>query len=354
MIHHSLLRRVEVLIVVMALAVPAAAARGDASADPGQRRAAVRAAAEQGAEGIPRLVAALDDEDALVRRAAARALGEAGKPAREHQVAALDNADPLVRRLMVLALGRQAGDVSGHEAGDGPEDVSGPGVVELLASALGDEDPMVRQAVVQILIDVEPRTRTIHELLKLAREDDAPAVRDLAADALWPFHKQSRSVRESPDLDYNLQVARSIELPLGGWKFRTDPRQDGHLDEWFAADFDDGGWADIGIGKVWQAFGHEYTGVAWYRDTFTLPEEPADVLGVDLRFDGVDESAWVWINGQYIGQHDIGPAGWDVPFAIEVTDALKWGQENQITVRVLSVAHAGGIWKPVHIEALRR
>ena len=57
--------------------------------------------------------------------------------------------------------------------------------------------------------------------------------------------------------------------------------------------------------------------------------------------------------GSHAGQHDIGPDGWTVPFCLDVTAFLKWGQENQITVRVLNTAQAGGIWKPVTLEVLK-
>ena len=124
--------------------------------------------------------------------------------------------------------------------------------------------------------------------------------------------------------------------------------------KWFAPDFADNDWKTISIGKAWEEqIGGPYDGAAWYRTTFTLPAKPAQV-GTDLVFDGVDESAWVWINGQYVGQHDIGPDGWNLRFAMDVTDYLKWGGANQITVRVLDRTFAGGIWKPVYLEVLKK
>ena len=55
----------------------------------------------------------------------------------------------------------------------------------------------------------------------------------------------------------------------------------------------------------------------------------------------------------HVGQHDIGPEGWDKPFTLDVTDEIMWDAENQITVRVLDSKFAGGIWKPVALEALK-
>ena len=74
---------------------------------------------------------------------------------------------------------------------------------------------------------------------------------------------------------------------------------------------------------------------------------------MEICFDGVDECAWVWINGRNVGQHDLGPDGWDKPFTLDITEEVRWGERNQITVRVQDSAYAGGIWKPVRIEVLQ-
>jgi len=130
----------------------------------------------------------------------------------------------------------------------------------------------------------------------------------------------------------------------------ADPDGVGRDQGWFAVDFDDSAWAPIAIEQFWGDAGPG-SGVAWYRLSFDLParERPERA---QLDFQAVDESAWIWINGQFAGEHDQGPYGWDTPFRIDVTDQLQWGARNQITVRVLNTAMAGGIWKPVSIVLL--
>ena len=49
----------------------------------------------------------------------------------------------------------------------------------------------------------------------------------------------------------------------------------------------------------------------------------------------------------------VGPEGWNQPFTLDVTNEIVWNAENQITVRVLDSKFAGGIWKPVIVEALK-
>ena len=132
----------------------------------------------------------------------------------------------------------------------------------------------------------------------------------------------------------------------------TDPQQDAHTKNVFQTDFDDSGWRSMDIG-YWEFQGVEdYDGIAWYRIRFTLPEE-VDHNAVEIHFDGVDESAWVWLNGIYLGCHDMGEMGVDMPFAMDGTKEARWGGENVLAVRILDTGRAGGITKPVHIEILK-
>jgi hypothetical protein len=141
-----------------------------------------------------------------------------------------------------------------------------------------------------------------------------------------------------------------IPLPKMAWSFKTDPQDVGREKRWFEPDMDDGDWALIDIERAWGRSGYDYQGVAWYRKTVRLPEKPADAGVVELSFGGVDEQAWVWVNGEFAGEHDYGPEGWNMPFALDVTSLLNWGKTNHITVRVRNTIYAGGIWKPVTIR----
>jgi hypothetical protein len=305
-----------------------------------QRRAAVLEAAKNGEAALPALTAAMNDPDPIVRRTAVRCLGELGKPAADAlSQAAQNDADPLVRRTALRDLSR----------------IDGEAALPTLAKAATDEDPLVRRTAVEALAALQPRTEEITKLLQAAQNDKDAGVSQLANTVLWPFHKKAQSVRERVEFkDHQLSVETKIPLPLDDWKFMLDPKQNGQLSKWYEADFDDKAWSTISIGKVWEEQGHaDYDGVAWYRRTFKLPPKPPQA-GTDLVFEGVDESAWVWVNGQYVGDHDIGVAGWNQPFHADATDALKWGQENQITVRVLDRGQGGGIWKPVYLEVFKQ
>ena len=320
------------------VAVTAMACMGPAphAPSPPERRLELLGEAEGGAEAVVRLVQALEDDSPVVRRTAARLLarqGEAGAPA---MALALDNDDVLVRRTGLVALCR-LGDHRALAAAD---------------RALADSSAMVRLVAVQYLESVRPRSDAVLGLLNRACADGNEKVRTIATRATWPFYRDSASIRDRQNTDRDIVVAQTIALPVEGWRFHLDPQRDGHHRKWYEPAFDDGEWNAIAIEQAWQAAGYDYIGVSWYRRTIDLPPEPRH-LAVDLHFGGVDESAWVWLNGVYIGQHDVGPSGWNQPFRLDITHEIRWGQPNQLTVRAMNTAHAGGIWKPVTVEVLQ-
>ena len=301
-----------------------------------QRRAELAKQACGGPKAIGCLVRALAHDQVLVRRAAARLLADIGPEAQSALVAVLGNSDYMVRWIALRALCRRP---NTH-------------AVSYLATAIKDESAVVRRAAVGRLANLEPRTAKVVELLTAATRDPCVSVRRIAGDALLRFGHQATRLRDRPDLDRAITVGHITRLPRNGWRFKLDPERQGHLKKWFAPGLDDSQWQTIAIEQAWQKAGHAYVGVAWYRRWIDLPTRP-EHDAVEIHFLGVDESAWVWINGQYVGKHDIGPAGWNKPFHLEITRAVRWGARNHIAVRAMNTGHAGGIWRPVQIEPLQ-
>ena len=306
---------------------------------PAERRThLLQAAAKEGDKAIPVLRRGLEDPNMVVRRTATRLLGDLGAKAQPALMAALDNEDAVVRQAALKGL--LAIDTVDH--------------VSALRRALNDEDVTLRLIAVRELAALHPRNAAENELLAKAAKDPEDAVRSVASRALWPFHRHVIPLRERQDWDHEVEVIAKIPLPKEGWKFRLDPQRNGHQIHWFDPDFDDQAWDGIAIEQAWQKAGYDYIGVAWYRRWVDLPAKPqGKINAVEIAFDGVDECAWVWVNGTYVGEHDIGPAGWNIPFTLDISDAVRWGQRNQITVRAMNTAHAGGIWRPIRIEVLR-
>ena len=143
--------------------------------------------------------------------------------------------------------------------------------------------------------------------------------------------------------------------PLTDWVFRTDPLEQGLEAGWQETDVDEAGWARVRIPAFWaeiEGVG-KYLGYGWYRTRFTVP---AAQKGQALRllFAGVDEQAWVYVNGHLVREHTEKSEGigfgelWETPFTADVPpDQLRLGDANVLTVRVRNDRANGGIWRPV-------
>lgn len=89
-----------------------------------------------------------------------------------------------------------------------------------------------------------------------------------------------------------------------------------------------------------------------------------------LRFGAVDYRAQVWVNGRQVGSHE----GGHTPFAVDITDAVTPGEDNDVVVRVeddpqdvaqprgkqdwrenphvIWYHRTSGIWQPVWLESV--
>lgn len=142
------------------------------------------------------------------------------------------------------------------------------------------------------------------------------------------------------------------------WAFQTDPEDVGALQGWQGPEFDDSGWRRIPVPAWWENTQvGAYDGYAWYRVRFTVPEEMRG-RALTLHFAGVDESAWVYLNGELIGERTEQSTGqtpneyWDKPFSVPVK-AVLFGEENVLAVRVQDSARMGGIFGAVRLYADR-
>ncbi|MFV0593154.1 MAG: glycoside hydrolase family 2 protein [Draconibacterium sp.] len=120
-------------------------------------------------------------------------------------------------------------------------------------------------------------------------------------------------------------------------------------------------WEKVNIPHTWNAkdmqekHNNFYAGEAFYRKRFRADEKLKDKR-IFLRFEGVGQVASLYVNGNFVGNHKGGYSA----FAIDITPALKWGEENEIVLKadnasrpdVIPVNHSlfgvyGGIYRPV-------
>jgi glycosyl hydrolase family 2 len=159
-------------------------------------------------------------------------------------------------------------------------------------------------------------------------------------------------------------VNRQRTILDGEWEFFPDPKQNLAPDTLRDEDA-----RKIQVPGPWQAQFEDlrdYSGVAWYRLRFELPD---DRLSAFLHFGAVDYFATVWLNGHQVGEHE----GGYLPFELDVTSELRREGTNELVVRVIDpgndadflpefafaeIPHGkqswygpiGGIWQSVYLE----
>ncbi len=144
---------------------------------------------------------------------------------------------------------------------------------------------------------------------------------------------------------------------LGLWTFRLDPDNRGLAAGWQKVESGDE-WKEISVPSQWAHtwVGRDYYGYGWYKNTFTV-EEKWRGKPVLIDFEGVDEQAWVYVNGEAVGEHsvksenkDIGKL-WNEPFTVTIPPkCLKYGGRNLLTVRTHASVGGAGIWRTVRIR----
>lgn len=204
-----------------------------------------------------------------------------------------------------------------------------------------------------------PEKRRLAFLGKLAAiVTDERVSKAVSAAIGFPFFRNNVAVSQDPVNDHPTVLVKAFPLPDAGWRFRHDVKAEGHRAPCYQNPKvqPTACWPEVSIGKFWEdcpGVGRSYDGIGWYRLEWTVPEKPNGANVVELCFDGVDEEAWVWLNGEYVGQHTEGPGGWNKPFRFDVAKELKWGERNVLVVRVSDTANFGGIHKGVRLEAMK-
>ena len=132
-----------------------------------------------------------------------------------------------------------------------------------------------------------------------------------------------------------------------GWKFSLDATE-----EAINPTFDDSDWDDLVLPHDWSvqfpiaqenpsagAGGYFKNGLGWYRKIFQVPEE-LENKKVSIHFGGVYMNAEVFVNGRSVG---IQPYGYS-PFYFDISEYLKFGEQNVITVKVDNSEEINSRW----------
>jgi len=152
--------------------------------------------------------------------------------------------------------------------------------------------------------------------------------------------KEMFSFAEVPEKIENLFLLPEI------WKFRIDPLRKGVKEGWMKPGFDDSGWQDLSTYGMYEPQGYPYDGEFWYRVVFDAPEFPKGKR-IILRIGALDDEGWIFLNGKQVHRrYHCEPNDWQSSFEVDVTDAIKPGAANQISIHGDDAYGAGGVWKP--------
>ena len=102
----------------------------------------------------------------------------------------------------------------------------------------------------------------------------------------------------------------------------------------YTVNFDDSGWEVVSVPHGLEYLPEEasgcanYQGIAWYRKHFT-PDERLKGKQMFIHFEAIMGKSEVYVNGQLLKKH----YGGYLPVILDVTNLLKWGEENVIAVK---------------------
>lgn len=143
-----------------------------------------------------------------------------------------------------------------------------------------------------------------------------------------------------------LGVQNSVQL-TEGWVIKT-----GDNAEWAGPEVDDRSWQAIEVGVPWERVGlADYDGFAWYRLTFTVPQDwhPLAKHGfLSLSLGYIDDVDVTYFNGSKVGATGSMPPDYSMAYDRHreyrvPTEWVRWGQANVIAVRVYDGEGNGGL-----------
>ncbi|MGC1363648.1 MAG: DUF4982 domain-containing protein [Silvibacterium sp.] len=147
---------------------------------------------------------------------------------------------------------------------------------------------------------------------------------------------------------------QTIDLGTSHWCFTQSDPYPGAKD----VAFEDASWEKVGVPHCFNDLdtyqnisqNKAFRGAVWYRKHFTLDVRNKGKK-VFLEFQGVSVAAAVYINGRFkpgntaVPQpQDVTHVGCFIPFALDITDDIQYGEENVLAVRVSNAENSFYTW----------
>ncbi len=146
------------------------------------------------------------------------------------------------------------------------------------------------------------------------------------------------------------------------WKFKTDPQRVYEVAGWIRPKFDDSAWKELSTNRYWTyQWPGDYHGIGVYRTKFSIaPSKYEPGRRILLNMANFYGRAHVYVNGRKMATHPWHHDWWREVNLVrhevwdgDITDAVKLGQENQITIVAETYQWWSGslqrmfLWSPV-------
>ena len=115
----------------------------------------------------------------------------------------------------------------------------------------------------------------------------------------------------------------------GIWDFEIDPDEVGEQDGWFNGLPESRPIAVPGSWNEQYEDIYNYLGLAWYAKRTYVPRHWQGER-IFIRVGSANYFGTVYVNGTNVGSHE----GGHLPFAFEITELVRWGEENVIAISV--------------------
>jgi hypothetical protein len=219
------------------------------------------------------------------------------------------------------------------------------------ADLAGNYAEAARQA--NLMLAVRPRLYAINSFLMMPQEkNDKGGVDYNSGVWYWGIADRAAYYQKLADMQTGKTGKLVAELPQSA-AFSTDPKDGGRFTGWYRSDWNTAKWSTVSTARPFylqgymDGSGYPYLGNMWYQFKVNVPAS-AKGRRVLLYAPVVETEAWTWVNGKYIG-HRPYRESYERPneMELDVTDAIKPGQTNIITIRVSTSANrtavAGGL-----------
>ena len=168
----------------------------------------------------------------------------------------------------------------------------------------------------------------------------------------WTSNEKLKSIEWAKPILQRYDVAvkgypkakAKYENELKRWEeLRNGPKNTGEKKGYAKPGFDDSKWKTMKLPTTWEKAGIDKDGVVWFRKQIDIPQ---DWVGKNLKLElgPIDDGDTTYVDGNQVGETKANGNSWQVPRVYNVPGKIVKQTKLTITVRVVDLQGAGGVW----------